>query len=149
MTEDNTWTRLERAAAHRGPTLLRISLGIVFAWFALPKFVPGLSPMSGLAVDTVTVLSYGTLTGDVARILVAVLETAIAVGLLTGRLPRLTLAALLGHLVGTLAPLVLFTGRTWQGLLVPSLEGQFILKNLVFAAAAVTVAGARHAGRRT
>jgi uncharacterized membrane protein YphA (DoxX/SURF4 family) len=130
-----------RFAARRDALVLRLSLGFVFLWFALPKFVPGLSAMDTLARDTITVLSAGVVTGDTARLLLALLETAIGVGLLSGRLPRLTLLALLFQMAGTLTPLALFPGQMWTAPFVLSLEGQFIAKNLVLIAAGITLAG--------
>lgn len=135
------WTGLSEAAARQGPRLLRLSLGVVFLWFSLPKFVPGLSAMDTLARDTIGGLTFGVITGDTARILLATLELGIAIGLLTGRALRLTLLALMFQLAGTLTPLVLFPDRTWTAPFVPSLEGQFIIKNLILIAAAITVAG--------
>ncbi|SDX29981.1 hypothetical protein SAMN05660209_00080 [Geodermatophilus africanus] len=138
-----------RLAAQHSTLLLRTSLGIVFLWFALPKFVPGLSPADQLAQDTIAVLTGGLVTGDTARVLLAVLETAIALGLLTGRFLRLTLLALFAQMAGTLTPLVLFWHDMWTAPLVPGIEGQYIIKNLVLIAAAITITGSLpHAGRR-
>jgi uncharacterized membrane protein YkgB len=134
---------LQQYATSNGPRLLRLSLGLVFVWFALPKFVPGLSAMDPLAVDTITVLSFGAVTGDLARLLLAALEAGIGLGLLTGRAMPLVSAALLGHLAGTFTPLILFADRMWTAPLVPGLEAQFILKNIVLVAAGVAVAGAQ------
>jgi putative oxidoreductase len=129
-------------AGRTGVLALRLSLGVVFLWFAIPKYVAGLSSQEPLAEKTINVLTLHALNGTPARLFLALLETSIGVGLLSGRLPRVTLAALVGHLAGTLTPLVLFPDQTWHAPLVPTLEGQFILKNLVFIAAAITVAGA-------
>ena len=141
---------LARAAvrwiAARGPLLLRLSIGLDFLWFAIPKYAPGMSAEAPIAERTIGALTFQLVTGDLARLLLAVFETAIAFGLITGRLPRLTLAALVSHLVGTFAPLLLFPAETWQQLLVPTLQGQFILKNLIVIAAAVTLAGALRRG---
>ncbi|MFD7710561.1 hypothetical protein [Streptomyces sp. NPDC059786] len=131
-------------AARSGPRLLQISFGVVFLWFGLPKFVPHLSAMDGLATDTITALSHGAVTGESARVLLAVLETLIGLCLLFGRLLRMALAALLLQLVGTFTPLLLFPGRTWKSLLVPTLEGQFIIKNLILVSAAIVIGGGFH-----
>jgi hypothetical protein len=40
---------------------------------------------------------------------------------------------------GTVTPLFLFPEVTWSDVLVPTLEGQYILKNIVFVAAALTI----------
>jgi uncharacterized membrane protein YphA (DoxX/SURF4 family) len=136
-------------AARHSVLLLRTSLGVVFLWFALPKFVPGLSPADQLAQHTIAALTGGLITGDVARLLLATLETAIALGLLTGRFLRLTLLALFFQMAGTLTPLVLFWHEMWKAPLVPGIEGQYIIKNFVLIAAAIAITGSLpHAGRR-
>ncbi|TWG12547.1 hypothetical protein [Actinoplanes teichomyceticus] len=127
-------------ARHR-MRLLRLSLGAVLFWFGVLKFVPGLSPADALAIRTIDALSFGLVTGGTGRLVLAVLETFIGVALLTGRLPRAALAALLAQMAGTLTPLVLFPAQMWQHALVPSLEGQYILKNMVLIAAALTLVG--------
>jgi uncharacterized membrane protein YkgB len=150
----NNGTRVEAAVlrlaeAHHA-TLLRLSLGAVFIWFALPKFKPGLSAMDALAVHTIDALSGHLLTGNPARLGLAILETSIGLGLITGRYLRLTVVCLMFQMMGTLTPLVLFPHQMWKAPLVPTLEGQFIIKNLVLIAAGIAVAATlrqRAAGR--
>jgi len=136
----NTEATAARLGARHAVRLLRLSVGIVFLWFAIPKFRPGLSAVDTLAVDTISFLSLEVITGDLARIMLATLETAIGIGLLTGRFLRPTLVALLLQMMGTLTPLLLFPDQMWTAPFVPSLEGQFILKNLVLIAAGITIA---------
>lgn len=132
--------RLTRWMAERGITFLRYSVGAVFLWFGAIKFFPGLSPADELATDTITRLTFGIIEAPVARILLALLETAIGVGLLTGRFMRLTLLMLFGQMLGTITPLFLFPDLTWKVFpLVPTLEGQYIIKNVVLVAAGITI----------
>ena len=142
------WASLEKSsiqfAARHGLRLLRLSLGIVFLWFALPKFKPGLSAVDTLARDTIDALTGHLISGSVATFLLATLETAIGLGFLTGRFLRPTLIALMCQMVGTLTPLALFPHRMWKTPFVLSLEGQFIAKNLVLIAAGIAVAGTLH-----
>jgi len=137
-----------RWAARHGHLLLRLSLGIVFLWFALPKFRPGLSAVDDLAERTIGSLTAHLVTGSTATYLLAALEAAIGISLLTGRLLRPALAALMVQMAGTLTPLVLFPAEMWKAPFVLSLEGQFIVKNLVLIAAAVAVAGTLARRRR-
>ncbi len=132
-------------AAH-GITLLRVSIGLVFLWFGALKFVPGLSPADGLALATIDQLTFGLVAPEAARFLLALLETTIGVGLLTGRFVRLTLLLLAGQMLGTLTPLVLFPEATWQSLLVPTLEGQYIIKNVVLIAAGLVIGATARGG---
>jgi len=131
--------RLTRWLADHGLALLRVSVGLVFLWFGVLKFWPDLSAADQLATETIDKLTLGLVSGDLARILLAILETAIGVGLVTGKLMRLTLLLLVGQMLGTVTPLLLFPDVTWSRVLVPTLEGQYILKNIVLVAAALTI----------
>ena len=125
-------------------TLLRISLGLVFLGFGLLKFVPGLSPVEGLVERTMSLLTFGLLTGGVATGVVAAMESAIGLSLLTGRYLRLGLGLLGIAMVGILSPIVLFADRLFfsQAGFAPTLEAQYVLKDVVLLAAALVVAAA-------
>lgn len=132
--------------ADHGVTLLRISVGLVFLWFGVLKFAPGLSPADGLVTATAERLSFGLVDPAVARIGIAALETVIGLGLLTGRYLRLTLLLLAFQMAGTLTPLVLFPGTTWQAPFVPTIEGQYIVKNVVLIAAGIAIGATARGG---
>jgi uncharacterized membrane protein YphA (DoxX/SURF4 family) len=131
--------RVTRWLAEYGLTLLRISIGLVFVWFGVLKFWPGLSPADQLATETIGRLSFGLIAENLARVLLAILETAIGLGLITGKLIRFTLLLLVGQMLGAVTPLLLFPEVTWSQLFVPTLEGQYILKNVVVVSAALTI----------
>jgi uncharacterized membrane protein YkgB len=142
-----TMTRLDRVdrritewmAAH-GVTLLRIALGVVFLWFGALKLVPGLSPAETLAGRTIEALTFGAVPASVAVPVLALWEVAIGVGLLVGRWMRLTLALLFVQMLGTITPLFLFPAETWVVFpIVPTLEGQYIIKNIVLVSAAIVL----------
>ena len=140
------FARLERRSAivltQLGPTLLRLAMGLVFLGFGLLKVVPGISPAEGLAVETFGTLSFGLVPDDLARLAVAAVEITLGVLRLTVRLPRLTVALLGVTLVGILSPLVLAPAQLFAGPFgAPTLEGQYVLKDLILAAAAVILAG--------
>ena len=67
---DSIDQRITHWMARPGLTLLRISLGVVFFWFGVLKFFPGMSPATDLASRTIDVLSFGMVP---ARISVPVL----------------------------------------------------------------------------
>ena len=138
-TIQNIDHRLTRWMAQHGLTFLRISIGVIFFWFGFLKFWPDLSPADRLAADTIDTLFFGIVPETMARISLAVLETTIGIGLILGKALRLTLLLLVGQMFGTVTPLFLFPDVTWSGFLVPTLEGQYILKNIVFVAAALTI----------
>lgn len=131
--------RVTHWLAEHGLTILRVSIGLIFVWFGFLKFWPNLSAADQLATETIDRLSLGIVTGDVARVLLALLETTIGIGLVTGKFMRLTLLMLLGQMLGTVTPLFLFPSVTWSDPLVPTLEGQYILKNIVLVSAALTI----------
>jgi uncharacterized membrane protein YphA (DoxX/SURF4 family) len=131
--------RVTRWMAARGMVVLRVSIGIVFLWFGVLKFWPDLSPADQLAMDTIDTLFFGLIPQTLARVALAILETTIGIGLILGRAMRLTLLLLVGQMFGAVTPLFLFPEVTWADPLVPTLEGQYILKNIVLVSAALTI----------
>lgn len=134
--------------AHHSLTLLRLGMGVVFLWFGALKFFPGLSPAEGLALRTIAVLTFGLIPAGVSRVLLATLECVIGLGFLTGRPLRLILLLMAFQMVGTLSPLVLFPGEVFQHVLyAPTLEGQYIIKNLVLIGAGLVIGATVRRGR--
>jgi len=128
--------------------LLRIALGIVFLWFGALKLVPGMSPAESLAGRTIETLSLGVVPAAVAVPFLAAWEVLIGAGLITGRFLRATLLLLFVQMLGTLTPLVLFPTETFTIFPVaPTLEGQYIIKNLVLVAAAMVVGATVRGGQ--
>jgi uncharacterized membrane protein YphA (DoxX/SURF4 family) len=141
-------SRLTRLMARYGITALRISLGVVFLWFGFLKFFPGLSPAADLAARTIGVLSFGLIPPATAVLILAVWESLIGIGLLTGRAMRLTLALLWLQMLGTATPLVLFPAETWTVFpIAPTLEGQYIIKNLVLISAGLVLGATVRGGK--
>jgi len=133
-------THLTRRTARHAIDLLRISIGVVFVWFGVLKFFPGLSPAEELAARTISVLSFGQIPPSVSLPMLAALETAIGLGLLSGRFLRVTLLLLLLQMAGTVTPLVLFPHETFRVFpIAPTLEGQYIIKNIVLVSAAILI----------
>ncbi|MDQ6779599.1 MAG: DoxX family membrane protein [Candidatus Eremiobacteraeota bacterium] len=126
--------------AEHGITLLRISLGIVFLWFGALKFFPHMSPAEMLAGKTIAVLTFDTVQPAQSLPVLAAWECLIGLGLLTGVAKRVTLLLLFVQMTGTLLPLALFPKETWAIIpLVPTLEGQYIIKNLVLISAGIVI----------
>ena len=140
-----TWfDRLDRRVteimASFGVPFLRVSLGIVFFWFGVLKFFPGLSPADQLAARTISALTLGIVPGDIALLMLAVWECAIGLGLILGVFLRLTLLLLFLQMLGTFTPLLLFPDETFTRFpYAPTLEGQYIIKNLVLIAAGIII----------
>lgn len=148
LTYDRLDRRITQTLAKVGVPVLRIGLGIVFLWFGLLKFFPGASPAQDLATQTIERLTLGVVTPDVALPVLAVWETLIGLGLLSGRLLRPTLLLLAVQMAGTITPLFLFPDQAFtQFPLAPTLEGQYIIKNIVIIGAAMVVGATVRGGR--
>jgi uncharacterized membrane protein YphA (DoxX/SURF4 family) len=133
-------TRITLWMARNGITLLRISLGLVFLWFGVLKFFPGLSPAQDLASRTIETLTFGIVTPNLSLPVLALWETLIGLGLITGRFMRATIALLLLQMLGTITPLFLFPAEAFvQFPIAPTLEGQYIIKNMVLVSAALVI----------
>lgn len=126
--------------ARNGLTFLRISLAIVFLWFGVLKFFPGMSPANDLAARTIERLSGGLMSREVAVPFLATWEGLIGLGLLFGVFLRAVLLLLGLQMIGTLTPLVLFPAEVFTHVpYAPTLEGQYIIKNAVLISAAIVL----------
>jgi uncharacterized membrane protein YkgB len=133
--------RLDQTISHwmgrTGIPVLRIGLGIVFFWFGMLKFFPGLSPAEGLVRNTVYFVS-----PDLFIPILAAWETLIGLGLITGKFMRITLLLLFVQMPGTALPLIILPEVVWTifpyGL---TLEGQYIVKNLVLLGGGLVLGG--------
>lgn len=147
--------RLDRldAAAHRwlvahSIALLRVSLGAVFLGFGALKLFPGVSPAASLVKATTNILTFGLVPGSVALVGVGVLECVIGICLIHGRALRGTIYLLGIQLVGALSPLALLAPRLFSGPHhAPTLEGQYVLKDVILVAATLVLAATLRGGR--
>ncbi len=140
--------RITTWMARHGVTITRLALGVVFLWFGAIKFVPGWSPAADLAARTIERLTLGVVAPAVALPILAAWESLIGLGLLTGRFLRATLLLLFLQMPGTMLPLVFFPGEAFLAFpYAPTLEGQYIVKNLVLVAAAIVVGATVRGGR--
>lgn len=136
--------RVDRAIAkwmsRYGIPLLRISLGVVFFWFGFLKYFPHRSPAESLAGNTIALLTHGYVSPSVSIPILATWECLIGLGLLTGIAKRATLLLLFVQMAGTFLPLVFFPSQTFVVVpFVPTLEGQYIIKNLVLVSAGIVI----------
>ncbi len=140
--------RITAWMARHGVTLTRLALGVVFLWFGAIKFVPGWSPAADLATRTITLLTFGLVPPAVSLPVLAAWESLIGLGLLTGRFLRVTLLLLFVQMPGTMMPLFLFPSETFRAFpYAPTLEGQYIIKNLVLVGAAIVVGATVRGGQ--
>ncbi|KAA3647257.1 MAG: DoxX family membrane protein [Chloroflexi bacterium] len=128
--------RVTKTMGRYGIVLLRISLGLVFFWFGFLKFFPGLSPAVELATNTINVLTFGLIPPNVAIYILATWESLIGLGLILGVFMRFTLLLLFLQMLGTITPVFIFPNEVFTFIpYAPTLEGQYIIKNLVLISA--------------
>jgi uncharacterized membrane protein YphA (DoxX/SURF4 family) len=126
--------------AHYGITLLRISLGIIFFWFGVLKFFPGLSPAQDLAARTIEILTFGQIPRNVSMLILATWECLIGLGLIFGLWMRVTLLLLFVQMLGTITPMFFFPNEVFTRIpYAPTLEGQYIIKNIVLISAGLVI----------
>ena len=77
-------------------------------------------------------------------ILFALFECCIGILFLFKGAERIVFPLLLLHMISTALPLFLLTSATWQSAFVPTLEGQYIIKNLVIIATALGIVAHLH-----
>jgi uncharacterized membrane protein YphA (DoxX/SURF4 family) len=136
-----------RWMARHGVTLLRISLGVVFFWFGTLKFFPNLSPAQDLAARTIDVLTFGAVPPSVSVPVLAVWECLIGLGLLLGALMRAVLLLMFVQMAGTITPVFLFPEEIFIRFpYAPTLEGQYIIKNLVLISAGIVIGATLRGG---
>lgn len=141
---DRIDTRISAFMARLGDPVLRLGLGVVFIWFGLLKPL-GVSPAADLVARTV----YWGVDPAWFVPLLGWWEVLIGICLIDpgrwmglGRwMTRAGILLMFLQMPGTFLPLVLLPDVTWQGFLTPTLEGQYIIKNLVLIGAALFLGG--------
>ncbi|ASB48934.1 DUF417 family protein [Alkalitalea saponilacus] len=128
--------------SRNGYLLLRISIGIIFFWFGILKFFPGLSPAHDLAVNTIDKMTFGLISEVLIINGLALWEVLIGIGLISGKFMRETLFLLFLQMAGTFTPIFLFPEDVFTRVpYAPTLEGQYIIKNLVLVSAGIVLGG--------
>ena len=122
--------------------MARIGLFVVFFWFGILKVI-GLSPatplVQALFEHTISFMNFPTF-----LVLFGLFECLIGVLFLIKGCERIVIPLLFLHMITTFMPLILLPSETWQMFMVPTLEGQYILKNLVIIATAIGIAAHLH-----
>jgi len=132
----------------QGTTSLRISIGIIFLWFGILKFFPGMSPAEDLAINTISKLTYGLIGDQTILYWLASLETLIGAGLIFNLFIRITLLLLFMQMVGTFIPIVLFPKEIFTVFpFALTLEGQYIIKNLIIVSAGIVIGATVRRGK--
>lgn len=129
--------RLVRFMAAQGVPLLRLAIAVVYLWFGGLKLI-GASPASELVVRTVYWLKPST-----ALVFIGTWEVLIGIGLLFSHplILRATLLLLWLQIAGTFQIFFLLPGVAFQGgnPFLPTLEGQYAIKNIVLITAGLVI----------
>ncbi len=137
---DRIDTHITNWMARYGIAFLRVSLGFVFFWFGVLKFFPGLSPAQDLAARTMSLLTFGLMAPNVSVLVLATWECLIGIGLIFRIFMRATLLLLFIQMLGTLTPLFFFPHEVFTRIpYAPTLEGQYIIKNVVLISAGLVI----------
>lgn len=134
--------------AANGLRLLRWSIGIIFLWFGALKFFKGMSPAEELAIITIHELSFGLLPEGFIIYGLAGWEVLIGAGLLFNLFMRETLLLLFLQMLGTFSPVFLYPEKVFA--IFPfslTLEGQYIIKNLVIVSAGIVLGATVRGGK--
>jgi uncharacterized membrane protein YkgB len=117
--------------------LARTAIFVVYFWFGFLKLL-GVSPagplVQALFEKTIWFIPFPTF-----YFFFSLFEMLIGILFLVRGLERLVIFLLSLHLITTILPLFLLPQITWEGFLVPTLEGQYIIKNIFIAATAVVI----------
>ena len=118
--------------------LIRVPIFIIFFWFGFLKVI-GLSPAQQFVQDTVYWMPF--LSAEVWTIIIGYWEMLIAICFLFKRTTLLGMILLFIQMSGTFLPLLILPDVTFQNSnpLLPTLEGQYIIKNIIIITAALLV----------
>jgi|SRR3989344_420360 len=125
-----------------GIPFARFSLFVVFFWFGALKLIdesPANPLVSKLLSETMPFISFETFI-----FLFGLFEVIIGLSFLFPKFVRISIALLAFHMVTTFLPLVLLPEIAWQRAFVPTLEGQYIIKNLLIIATAISIVSHMH-----
>lgn len=120
-----------------GIPCLRIALGVVFLWFGALKIF-GVSPVLGLIQSAYPFMPYPDFV-----LFLGAWEAAVGLGLIFKRALKITLVILWLQMAGTFTALAFSPAMFFAvgNPLLLTLEGEFVLKNLVLVAASLVIAG--------
>ncbi len=116
----------------------RLAIFVVYFWFGMLK-VLGLSPASPLVLALLD-RTMPFISPEAFLVWFGLFEVLIGVVFLVPKLSRLAIALLVIHLITTVMPLFLLKSSLWTGMMVPTLEGQYIIKNVLIIALAIVLA---------
>lgn len=122
--------------------MARIAIFVVYGWFGMLKLLM-LSPAEGLVTDLL-LQTMPFIHPDLFLSGFGGFEVLIGVLFLVRGAERIVMPLLLIHLVTTVMPLFILPAVTWSAPFVPTLVGQYIIKNILIIACAMGIAAHLH-----
>jgi uncharacterized membrane protein YkgB len=122
-----------------GLPFARLSLFVVYFWFGILKIiqVSAANPLvEALLKKTLPFVGFS----QFVIFIFSLFEMLIGTLFLFPKMDRIVLPLFAIHMLTTFLPLVFLPQIAWQQAFVPSLEGQYIIKNLVLIALAMVIA---------
>ncbi len=120
----------------------RISIAIVYIWFGILKLgsTSAAAPLvQALHDHMIPFFSIGD-----TMIVLSIFEITVGIVILIPHFERLALFLFGVHMIIVSFPLYILPTYTWQAPFVPTLEGQYIMKNLVLIALAISIVAHLH-----
>lgn len=112
--------------------MLSTTIGIIYLWFGALKLFPGLSPAESLGANTISLISFDFISAEAGRIILAIIEVAVGIGLTFNIKQSIFVKMALGHMICTFIPLFAFPDLSFShapfGI---TIVGQYIMKNLI------------------
>ena len=137
MTLFNTlYSSLAGIMQRYGGLSLRIALAIIFIWFGGLK-LHGMSPAAPLITTAITWFE-----PEIFIPVLGVWEVMIGAAFLFRRTVPLAVLLILPHMAGTMLPLIVAPQLCFDAFpYCPTMEGQYIMKNLVLISGAMVIGG--------
>ncbi len=112
--------------------IARIAMMVVYVWFGFPKIF-GLSSAEGIVTDlSEKMLPF--IPSEIFLVLLGIFEVALGLAFLVPKLTKFIVPIFWGHMFSTFMPLILLQGHTWSSFMILTLEGQYIVKNIILIA---------------
>lgn len=115
--------------------IARVALFVIYFYFGFLKII-GVSPASELALGFAKKMGAGLIAHELF-IALAFVECLIGILILVPKFTRVAIFIMLLHMLLVCSPILLYPEATWSDLFVPSLEGQYIIKNTALVALAL------------
>jgi uncharacterized membrane protein YkgB len=115
----------------------RITFFIIYFWFGILKIFdtsPANPLVAALQQKTLPFLSFSQFI-----VIFSLYEMLIGILFLFPKLTKIAFVLFILHMGMTMMPLIVLPDVSWQGFLIPTLEGQYMIKNLVLIALASSI----------